>query len=101
MVVGAHRTIVSTPVATFYVPGRYDGRVELGDGAAHHAMVKRLAVGDPVRLTNGAGLRAHARIETLGKRSLTVECIASSFDVVEAPAHLELWAPVGDRERIL
>ena len=92
---------MTTPVATFYVPGRYSGRVELGESAAHHAMVKRLAVGDPVRLTNGAGLRAHARIEAVSKRSLAVECIPSSLEVVEAPAHLELWAPVGDRERML
>src|SRR3954469_1834294 len=101
VVVGAHRAHVTAPVATFYVPGRYSGRVDLGDGAAHHAMVKRLAVGDPGPLPNGAGLRAHARIESIGKRSLTVECIPSSLEVSEAPAHLELWAPVGDRERML
>jgi len=93
--------MTGAPVATFFVPGRYAGRVELGEDAAHHASVKRLAVGDPVRLTNGAGLRAHARIETLAKRSLVVDCIPSSLEVVEALAHVELWAPVGDRERML
>jgi 16S rRNA (uracil1498-N3)-methyltransferase len=102
VVVGAHRAPVSAaPVATFFVPGRFAGRLELDESAAHHATVKRLAVGDPVRLTNGAGLRAHARIATLGKRSLSVDCIASSVEVVEAPARLELWAPIGDRDRML
>jgi 16S rRNA (uracil1498-N3)-methyltransferase len=91
----------ATPVATFYVPGRFSGRLELDENAAHHAVVKRLEVGDPVRLTNGAGLRAHARIAVVGKRSLAVDCIASSVEVVEAPARLELWAPVGDRDRML
>ncbi|MEO8563388.1 MAG: RsmE family RNA methyltransferase [bacterium] len=102
MVVGTHRaTIAGQPVTTFYAPGAWNGRVELDERAAHHAMVKRLEVGDPVRLTNGAGLRAHARIEGLGKRALVLECIASSVEEMEAPARLELWAPVGDRERML
>jgi 16S rRNA (uracil1498-N3)-methyltransferase len=102
MVVGAHRALVTgAPVATFYAPGTWNGRVELDDGAAHHAAVKRLAVGDPIRLTNGEGLRAHARIGSLGKRSLTVECIPSSVELIEAPVRLELWAPVGDRDRML
>ena len=102
MVVGAHLAPVNgPPVATFYAPGAWTDRVELDEGAARHATVKRLAVGDPVRLTNGIGLRAHARIDTIGKRSLVLECISSSFEVVEAPARLELWAPVGDRDRML
>jgi 16S rRNA (uracil1498-N3)-methyltransferase len=88
-------------VATFYAPGTWSTRVELGEGAAHHATVKRLEVGDPVRLTNGAGIRAHARVATLGKRGFSVECIATSVELVEAPAHVELWAPVGDRDRML
>jgi 16S rRNA (uracil1498-N3)-methyltransferase len=102
VVVGAHcQSVTSAPVATFYAPGAWGDFVELDEGAAHHASVKRLVVGDPVRLTNGAGLRAHARIAVFAKRSLTVECIGSSFEVVEAPPRLELWAPVGDRDRML
>jgi 16S rRNA (uracil1498-N3)-methyltransferase len=89
------------PVATFYAPGTWHGRVELGEAAAHHAAVKRLEVGDPVRLTNGEGIRAHARVVALHKRVLGVECIATSIELVEAPAHVELWAPVGDRDRML
>jgi 16S rRNA (uracil1498-N3)-methyltransferase len=102
MVVSAHRPVVTgTSVATFYAPGTWSDRVELDESAARHATVKRLEVGDPVRLTNGAGLRAHARIATIEKRSLVLECIASSVEIVEAPARLELWAPVGDRDRML
>jgi 16S rRNA (uracil1498-N3)-methyltransferase len=102
MVVRAHRAIVTgTSVATFYAPGAWSDRIELDESAARHATVKRLDVGDSVRLTNGAGLRAHARIASIGKRALTLEFIASSVEIVEAPARLELWAPVGDRDRML
>jgi 16S rRNA (uracil1498-N3)-methyltransferase len=94
-------SVTIPPVATFYAPGIWNGRVELDENAAHHATVKRLAVGDPVRLTNGEGLRAHARIESIGKRSLLVDCIPSSIELIELPARLELWAPVGDRDRML
>ena len=97
MVVGQNHTTVGT----FYAPGTWGTLVQLDEGAAHHATVKRLGIGDPVRITNGAGLRAHARVTALGKRAFTVERIASSVEFVEAPAHVELWAPVGDRDRML
>jgi len=92
-----HRTIV----ATFYAPGTWAARVELGDNAAHHAAVKRLVVGDPVRLTNGAGIRAHGHIDALVKRTIAVEVVHASVERVHEPKHIELWAPVGDRDRML
>src|SRR3954454_11167382 len=97
MVDGTNRTIV----ATFYAPGSWSSRVELGDNAAHHAAVKRLEIGDPVRLTNGAGLRAHGHIDALGKRTIAVELVHESVEKLAEPKQIELWAPVGDRDRML
>ena len=90
-----------TPVATFYAPGAWGSRVELDERAAHHALVKRLSVGDPVRLTSGAGMRVSGHIEAVGKRALVVACIPQSVHQLPALPHVELWAPVGDRDRML
>ena len=94
---GAGRTVV----ATFYAPGAWTERVTLDQGAAHHATVKRLSVGDPVRLTGGDGRRAHGDIAVLDKRRLEIDCDLASLDLVPAPPHVALWAPVGDRDRML
>jgi len=89
------------PVGTFHAPGEWGATVELDDAAAHHAGVKRLAVGDVVRLTSGAGRRATGTIATLGKRRLSVAVDDGSVEQVPPPPRVELWAPVGDRERML
>ena len=88
------------PVGTFYAPGAWSGRVELDDSAAHHAAVKRLAVGDVVRLTSGDGRRALGTIAHLAKHHLGVELDGAVEDVVRPP-RIELWTPVGDRDRML
>lgn len=88
-------------VATFYAPGDWPERVSLDEAAAHHASVKRLAAGDPVRLTSGDGRRVHGTIAVLAKRRLEVECDHASLELVPAPPHVALWAPVGDRDRML
>jgi 16S rRNA (uracil1498-N3)-methyltransferase len=88
-------------IATFYAPGAWERRVVLGDGAAHHATVRRLAVGDVVRLSSGDGRRAHGRIAALSKRELEIECDVATTDLVRARPYVELWAPVGDRDRML
>lgn len=88
-------------VATFYAPGTWPDRVVLDEGAAHHATVKRLQVGDPVRLTGGDGRRVHGQIALLAKRRLEVDCDHASLEVVHALPHVALWAPVGDRDRML
>jgi 16S rRNA (uracil1498-N3)-methyltransferase len=89
------------PVGTFYAPGGWDERVELGEAAAHHAGVKRLAVGDVVGLTSGDGRRGFGAIADLSRRGLAVSLDTASITVVHAPAHVALWAPVGDRDRML
>jgi 16S rRNA (uracil1498-N3)-methyltransferase len=94
---GAHRAVV----ATFYAPGVWGDRVVLDEGAAHHAAVKRLQVGDAVRLTGGDGRRIHGQIALLARRQLEVECDHASLEVVPALPHVALWAPIGDRDRML
>lgn len=89
------------PVGTFHAPGAWGPVVELSEGAAHHAAVKRLSVGDPVRLTSGDGRRVHATITELGKRKLIVSTAGEDAELVPAPPRVELWAPVGDRDRML
>jgi 16S rRNA (uracil1498-N3)-methyltransferase len=89
------------PVATFYAPELWSALVELDERAAHHASVKRLEVGDAVRLTSGDGRRASGHIAELRKGRLSVECVPQSVHRVDKPPHVELWAPVGDRDRML
>ena len=89
------------PVGTFYAPGAWGPVVELDEGAAHHASVKRLAVGDPIRLTSGDGRRVRATITGLAKRRLTVSTLGETVEELSPPPAVELWAPVGDRERML
>jgi 16S rRNA (uracil1498-N3)-methyltransferase len=89
------------PVGTFHAPGVWGATVELDEAAARHAAVKRLAVGDAVHLTGGDGRRAAGAIASLGKRTLTVSVDAGTRELVPAPPRVELWAPVGDRERML
>jgi len=89
------------PVGTFYAPGAWGPAVELDEGAAHHASVKRLVVGDPVRLTSGDGRRVRATITELAKKRLVVSTLGETAEEVLPPTPVELWAPVGDRERML
>ncbi len=89
------------PVGIFHAPVAWEGSlVQLGEGAAHHAQVKRLAVGDVVRLTDGAGRRATGVVATLGKKSLSVH-LESEDELSPRPPEIELWSPVGDRDRML
>ena len=89
------------PVGTFYAPGAWSDCVDLPDGAAHHAHVKRLAMGDIVRLSSGDGRRAFGEITVLTKRRLVVAIDASTIAEMAAPARVDLWAPIGDRDRML
>lgn len=95
----AHRAAVGT----FHAPGAWapGDRVDLGGTAAHHAMVKRLALGDVVRLTSGDGRRASGAIAELSRSRFVVTLADESVDVTAAAARVELWAPVGDRDRML
>ena len=88
-------------VGTFYAPGLWSDRVELGEEAAHHAHVKRHAIGDLVRLSSGTGQRAKGEIVALAKRQLIVAIEVGSIEAVASPVPVDLWAPIGDRDRML
>ena len=78
------------PVGTFYAPGAWEptDRVELDESAAHHAAVKRLVIGDIVRLSNGQGRRALAEIVDRSKRRLVVT-------IADAPVdEIYIWASI-------
>jgi 16S rRNA (uracil1498-N3)-methyltransferase len=83
------------------VPGAWGARIELDEAAAHHAGVKRLEPGDVVRVTSGDGRRATGTIAELARKRLVVSLEDASIEQQAAPPHVELWAPVGDRERML
>jgi len=89
------------PVSTFHAPGQWGATVELAEAAAHHAGVKRLRAGDVVGLTSGDGRRATGTIAELAKRRVSIAVDADSLVLEAAPSRVELWAPVGDRERML
>jgi 16S rRNA (uracil1498-N3)-methyltransferase len=89
------------PVATFYAPDLAPGAVEvsLGESAAHHATVRRLAEGDVIRMTSGAGVVGLGTIRSLRKGEL-VAVVREVEGIAPLPA-LELLPPVGDRDRML
>ena len=89
------------PVATFFTAERLASgeTTTLGESAAHHARVKRLDAGDPVRLTDGAGHVARGTIGELRRGALDVS--VTRVDEVERPSPIHLRVPVGDRDRML
>lgn len=90
----------ATGVATFFCERLEPGRVaELGESEAHHARVRRLAVGDAVRLVDGAGTVASGSIARLTKGSADIDVQTASRLAPLPPIHL--LAPVADRDRML
>lgn len=89
------------PVSTFYVEGPLEpGRTAvLPEAAAHHVRVKRLATGERVGVTDGAGRLALGTITRIARAS--VDVAVDSVREVPRPAPLVLYAPVGDRDRML
>jgi 16S rRNA (uracil1498-N3)-methyltransferase len=80
------------------------GPVVLQGAEAHHlAVVCRLRAGDAVCLFNGDGRQYPARVEEVGKRSVTLEVIAVEEPSRELPFRLEVAAPLpkGDRAQFL
>lgn len=88
-------------VATFFfeAPLEPGHAAELGESEAHHARVRRLAVGDVVRLADGAGTVASGTLARLTKASVTVDVRSVSHVAPLPPVHL--LAPIGDRDRML
>lgn len=75
------------------------GNATLGEDAAHHARVKRLDIGAPITLTDGAGTIATGSLIRIAKTQLTIEVERSEH--VEAPQPVHLLVPIGDKDRML
>ena len=90
-----------TTIATFFADAELTkgARLELSEDAAQHARARRLQVGNTIRLTNGRGGIGTATLERLTRN----EALASIDEVDAFPrrAHLRLFVPVADRDRML
>lgn len=86
-------------VTTFYFKGDRAETIELGENAAHHARVKRLAPGDPVNVTDGEGQFGTGRIDSIGKNAVRVTL--RELRPIEAPPAIHLCVPVADKDRML
>ncbi len=73
--------------------------IALGEAAAHHARVKRLEVGDAIRLTDGAGNVGLAELSTVRKNGVEAKVIEIERVPRDLPVHLRV--PIGDRDRML
>jgi 16S rRNA (uracil1498-N3)-methyltransferase len=88
------------PVATFFANAPIaEGAVTLAESAAHHARVKRLEVGDIVRLTDGRGGMAMGTIRAFRRDALDVA--VDRVENVDRPLPIHLRVPIGDRDRML
>ena len=88
-------------VAHFYcgVPLLSGGALVLGADAAHHAKVRRLAIGAPVTVRDGSGTTASGTVVRMAKQHLELEIDAPRCPSPLPPVHL--LVPVADKERML
>lgn len=91
----------ASAVATFFAPETPSVGVALtlGDDAAHHMRVRRIAPPERVRLIDGAGTIARGTLVRLTKTQASIE--VESADVIEPPPPVHLLVPIGDRDRML
>lgn len=94
-------TSVGAAGPRFFVPEQCTAgeSVTVGEEAARHMRVLRLAVGAQLELLDGQGQRAHAVLRTLTRRSAIVDVHATTAEP-RLPA-IHLIVPVADRERSL
>ncbi len=71
----------------------------LSEGEAHHARVRRIAIGDRLRLVDGAGGVGYGNVVKLGKAQAMVE--VDVLDRVEPLPVIHLMVPIADRDRML
>lgn len=92
-------TLSALPGAYTSEPLHSSGSLIVDEETAHHFRVRRLVVGDRVRVTDGLGSLATASIATLGKRSATIELMELHQE--PEPPPVRLLVPVADRDRML
>jgi 16S rRNA (uracil1498-N3)-methyltransferase len=71
----------------------------LGEEAAHHMRVRRLGVGAPIGLRDGAGVVASGVLVRLARGAAHVE--VHEVSTVPKPREVHLLVPVADRDRML
>ncbi len=88
-------------VAHFYSaePLLSPGALVLGEDAAHHARVRRMNVGAPVTVRDGAGTTASGTLVRMAKQHLELEIESPRCPPPLPPVHL--LVPVADKERML
>ncbi len=88
-------------VASFFSPEPFEiGRpLTLGEDAAHHARVRRLTVGERVRVFDGMGQLGGGRLVRVARSHAVVD-VDEMLALDPLPA-LHLLVPVADRERML
>ncbi len=88
-------------LATFFCgePMTAGHTVILGEGEVQHARVRRVGLGERVRLVDGAGGVAGGTVVRLSKAQASIEIEA--VDRVEPGPVIHLMVPIADRERML
>ncbi|MFI5208595.1 MAG: RsmE family RNA methyltransferase [Gemmatimonadales bacterium] len=88
------------PPLTLFARGPFQagGVIVLDEDEAHHVRVRRLEEGEVVRLVDGKGGIATARLAKEGEVQLA-RVVATAL--VPAPPPTELWVGAGDRDRFL
>ena len=91
----------ATAVATFFAPETPAAGVALtlGDDAAHHMRVRRMAPPERIRLIDGAGTVAQGTLVRLTKSQATIEVDGATH--VEPQPAVHVLVPIGDRDRML
>ena len=90
-----------TSVATFFSEASFEPgeTLDLDEGEAHHARVKRIQPGSRARLVNGNGVVGFGTMTNVSKRSASVAIDDVSHTI--PPPAVHLFAPIGDRDRML
>lgn len=90
-----------TAIATFFASEpMVSGRVTtLSEGEAHHARVRRISIGDRLRLVDGAGGVGYGNVVKLAKAHAMVE--VDLLDRIDPLPVIHLMVPIADRERML
>ena len=91
--------LIGLPGAFTPAPLHSIGSLALDEETAHHFRVRRLNMGDEVRVTDGSGIIGTGSLTALAKRSATVEVAALHHE--PEPPPVRLLVPVADRERML
>ncbi len=90
-----------TGLAAFFCPEPMAAghTVILGEGEVQHARVRRIGIGERVRLLDGAGAVGFGTVVRLSKAQACIEI--ESIERVEPGPVIHLMVPVADRDRML